>query len=55
MMRKIIKLLLVIFWMGLIFSFSSDSADISTKKSDGVIIKTVELFLDKDLSDKEEE
>ena len=54
-MRKIIKLLLVIFWMGLIFSFSSDSADISTKKSDGVIIKTVELFLDKDLSDKEEE
>ena len=54
-MRKIIKLLLVIFWMALIFSFSSDSADISTKKSDGVIIKTVELFLDKDLSAKEEE
>ena len=47
-----IKLLLVIFWMGLIFSFSSDPADVSTKKSDGVIIRTVELFLDKDLSDE---
>ena len=54
-MIKMIKLLLVIFWMGLIFSFSSDPADVSTKKSDGVIIRAVELFLDKDLSDEEKE
>ena len=54
-MKKIIKLLLVILWMGLIFSFSSDPADISTKKSDGVIIKTIEFILDKNLSNQEKE
>ena len=55
MMKKIIKLLLVVLWMGLIFSFSSDPADISTKKSDGVIIKTIEFILDKNLSNQEKE
>lgn len=54
-MSKIIKLVLIILWMVLIFSFSSDSAEVSTKKSDSVIIKTVEFFLDKDLSEDEEE
>ncbi len=54
-MKKIIKLLLVILWMGLIFSFSNDSAVVSTKKSDSVIIKTVEFFLDRDLNDEEKE
>ena len=52
-MKKIIKLILIILWMGVIFSFSSDDADKSTIKSDGVIIKITETALNKKLSDKE--
>ena len=52
-MQKIIKLILIILWMGVIFSFSSDDADKSTIKSDGVIIKITETALNKKLSDKE--
>ena len=55
MIKKIIKLILIIFWMGLIFSFSSDSGEVSTKKSDGFIIRMVETILRKDLSDEEKE
>lgn len=54
-MKKVIKLLLIVVWMGLIFAFSSDVGDISTKKSDGVIIKTVEFFLGRTLGDLERE
>lgn len=52
-MKKVIKLILIILWMGVIFSFSSDDADQSTIKSDGVIIKITETALNKKLSDKE--
>lgn len=55
MTKKIIKLILVIAWMGLIFSFSSDNGDISTKKSDSFILSIVELFYNRDLSTSEEE
>lgn len=55
MTRKIIKLVLVIAWMGLIFSFSSDNGDVSTKKSDSFILSIVELFYDRELSSNEEE
>lgn len=54
-MKKIIKLCLIIFWMGLIFFFSSDTADESTKKSDGVIIHTIEAIIRRDLTDSERE
>lgn len=55
MVRRIIKLLLIIFWMGLIFSFSNDSGSVSTKKSDGFIIRAVETIIGRELSDAEKE
>ena len=55
MIKKVIKLVLIILWMGLIFSFSNDSGVVSTKKSDGLIIRCVETILGRDLSDSEKE
>ena len=52
-MKKIIKLTLVILCMVLIFCFSSDDARASTKKSDGIIIKTCELVLGRELIEEE--
>lgn len=49
-MRRIIKLVLVVIWMILIFSFSNDNGQISTKKSDSFIIKIVETICDAELS-----
>lgn len=55
MIKKIIKLGLVIFWMGLIFSFSSDTGSVSTKKSDGFIIRIVQVVKGRELSEEEKE
>lgn len=55
MIRKIIKLILIILWMGLIFSFSNDTGKVSTKKSDGFIIKLVESISGRKLSESEKE
>ena len=41
--------------MGLIFSFSNDSGSVSTKKSDGLIINTIEIIIGRDLSAFEKE
>ena len=41
MKKKIIKIILVILWMTLIFCFSNQKADDSTKVSDGVIKNTI--------------
>lgn len=54
-MVKIIKLTLVILCMILIFWFSSDTADDSTKKSDGFIVKTCEFVLGRELTEKEKD
>ena len=55
-MKKIFKLILVILWMSVIFSFSSQKAEDSSKLSDGLIIKVAKVFVDKDLSiEKQEE
>lgn len=54
-MKKIIKLILVVLWMGVIFTFSSDNADKSTSKSDGVIINIYKTFHKGDLSKKEKQ
>ena len=52
-MKKIIKLILVILWMLLIFSFSNQKA---IKLSDGLIVKVANIFVDKELSiEKQEE
>lgn len=41
--------------MGLIFSFSSDTGSVSTKKSDGFIIRVVEVVKGRELSEEEKE
>ena len=41
---KIIKIILVILWMSLIFFFSNQKANDSTKLSDGLILKTVRII-----------
>lgn len=55
MVKKIIKLILIVFWMGLIFSFSNDSGKVSTGKSDGFIIRVVETIMGRELNDSEKE
>lgn len=55
MIRKVIKIILVILWMMMIFLLSNEEAVKSSKKSDGLIIKTVELFTGKSLSVQEKE
>ncbi len=54
-MKKIMKLLLIIAWMGVIFLFSNDPGDESLKKSDGEIIRTVEFLSHKKLTEEEKE
>ena len=48
MLRKIIKIVLLIIWMGVIFGFSSDSGVESKKKSTDVIVKTHEVLTQKE-------
>lgn len=55
MVKKMFKLLLVIGWMSLIFVFSHDTGEVSTKKSDGLIINTIEFLIERDLTDGEKE
>ena len=55
MFIKIVNLILLVFWMMFIFSLSNDNGVVSTKKSDGFIIKMVETISHKRLSDSEKE
>lgn len=55
MIRKIIKIILVLLWMVMIFLLSNEEAIKSSKKSDGLIIRSVELFTGKSLSVQEKE
>ena len=50
MLRKIIKIILLIIWMGVIFGFSSDSGVESKKKSTDVIVKTHEVLTKQELT-----
>lgn len=54
-MKKIVKLVLVIVWMMLIFGFSNQKADDSSKLSDGFIVKTVSVFKGENLSKEKSE
>lgn len=54
-MKKAIKIILVILWMTLIFCFSNQKADDSSKLSDGLIVKVASIFVDKNLSTKDKE
>ena len=53
MLEKIFKIILIVAWMGLIFMFSNDTAVESSKKSDGFIIKTVQVVLGRKLDSQE--
>ncbi len=55
MIKKIIKLMLILLVMFTIFNFSADTGSKSTKKSDGLIIKTVEFFYGRSLDKPEKE
>ena len=54
-MKKAFKLLLVILWMGVIFYFSNQKAEDSSKISDGLIVRVANVFVDKNLSTVEKE
>lgn len=54
-MQKIIKLTLVIPWMLIIFLFSNQKAEDSSKLSDGIIVKVANIFVDKELSEEKRE
>lgn len=48
-MKRLIKLLLVIAWMLMIFSFSNQNGDDSTSLSDVFVTKTIDVFNDGDI------
>lgn len=54
-MKKVINIILIILWMGLIFVLSNDTAEESSKKSDGLIVRCVQDIIKRDLSTKEKE
>jgi VanZ family protein len=53
MIKKIIKVLLILIVMVTIFMFSNDDSEVSTRKSDRLIIKVSEFVLNRELSNKE--
>ena len=55
MIKKIIKLLLVLIIMFTIFKFSSERDTVSTRRSDGIIIRTCEFVLGRQLTLEEKE
>lgn len=55
MVKKIFHLVLVFSCMITIFLFSCDNGDRSSVKSDGIIIKSAQFFLQRDISLKEKE
>lgn len=54
-MKRVINIILIILWMGLIFVLSNDTAEESSKKSDGLIVRCVQDIIKRDLSTKEKE
>ena len=54
MLKKVIKFILIVLWLGIIFMFSADNSMESTKKSDSVVIKIIEPLLGKRFSNRED-
>lgn len=54
-MKRVINIILIILWMGLIFVLSNDTAEESSKKSDGLIVRCVQDIIKRNLSTKEKE
>lgn len=49
-MNKVVKIILVVIWMTVIFCFSNQKAEDSSKLSDGVIIKVAKIFVKDNIS-----
>lgn len=49
-MNKVVKIILVVIWMTVIFCFSNQKAEDSSKLSDGVIIKVAKIFVRDNIS-----
>ena len=54
-MKRLIKIILIILWMILIFCFSNQKAEDSSKLSDGLIVKVANVFVDNNLSNEKKE
>lgn len=54
-MKKAFKLLLLIIWMVLIFCFSNQKAEDSSRLSDGLIVKVSSVFINNNLSTAKKE
>lgn len=54
-MKKVFKLVLLILWMILIFCFSNQRADDSSKLSDGVIVKVASVLVKDDLTNNKKD
>ena len=54
-MKKLLKIILVILWMSVIFCFSNQKAEDSSKLSDGVIIKVAKIFVRDDITQTKKE
>ena len=54
-MKKVFKLMLLILWMILIFCFSNQRADDSSKLSDGVIVKVASIFVKDNLTNNKKD
>ena len=53
MLRKIFKILLALSFMVLIFDFSNDNGVESSNKSDGIIIKSIQIVFKHNLTEEE--
>lgn len=54
-MNKVVKIILVVIWMTVIFCFSNQKAEDSSKLSDGVIIKVAKIFVRDDITQTKKE
>ena len=55
MVRKIIKFLIIVIIFSIIFSFSNETGEKSSKRSDGLIIRVSQLIINRQLTEKEKD
>lgn len=54
MFQKIIKILLIVVWMGIIFMLSNDNSKASNSKSNTIILEIYKIFDNRELTKSEE-
>lgn len=53
MVKKVVKFIIIILILSVIFGFSNETGETSSKRSDGLIIKVAQLILNRQLSKDE--